>query len=54
MSIDASTHGLFGVSKAPADLMVQEFGRYFGLKTACFRGGCLTGPGHSGAYSYDI
>ncbi len=48
MSIDASTHSLFGVSKAAADLMVQEFGRYFGLKTACFRGGCLTGPGHSG------
>jgi CDP-paratose 2-epimerase len=49
MSIDASTHSLFGVSKASADLMVQEFGRYFGLKTACFRGGCLTGSGHSGA-----
>src|SRR5271169_2459930 len=49
MSIDASTHSLFGVSKASADLLVQEFGRYFGLKTACFRGGCLTGPGHSGA-----
>jgi CDP-paratose 2-epimerase len=49
MSIDASTHSLFGVSKASADLMVQEFGRYFGLKTVCFRGGCLTGPGHSGA-----
>ena len=49
MSIDASTHSLFGVSKAAADLMVQEFGRYFGMKTACFRGGCLTGSGHSGA-----
>ena len=49
MTIDASTHSLFGVSKAAADLMVQEFGRYFGLKTACFRGGCLTGPAHSGA-----
>jgi CDP-paratose 2-epimerase len=49
MSIDASTHSLFGVSKASADLMVQEFGLYFGMKTACFRGGCLTGPGHSGA-----
>jgi CDP-paratose 2-epimerase len=48
MSIDASTHSLFGVSKAAADLMVQEFGRYFGLKTVCFRAGCLTGPGHSG------
>jgi CDP-paratose 2-epimerase len=49
MSIDASTHSLFGVSKAAADLMVQEYGHYFGLKTVCFRGGCLTGPGHSGA-----
>jgi CDP-paratose 2-epimerase len=49
MPIDASTHSLFGVSKASADLMVQEFGRYFEMKTACFRGGCLTGPGHSGA-----
>lgn len=49
MSIDGSTHSLFGVSKAAADLLVQEYGRYFGLKTACFRGGCLTGPGHSGA-----
>jgi CDP-paratose 2-epimerase len=48
MSIDASTHSLFGVSKAAADLMVQEYGHYFGMKTACFRGGCLTGPGHSG------
>lgn len=47
--IDASTHSFFGVSKASADLMVQEFGRCFGLKTACFRGGCLTGPGHAGA-----
>jgi CDP-paratose 2-epimerase len=49
MSIDDSTHSLFGVSKAAADLLVQEYGRYFGLKTGCFRGGCLTGPGHSGA-----
>ena len=48
MSIDASTHSLFGVSKAAADLAVQEYGRYFGMKTACFRGGCLTGPNHSG------
>jgi CDP-paratose 2-epimerase len=48
MSIDASKHSLFGVSKCAADLMVQEYGRYFGMKTACFRGGCLTGPGHSG------
>ncbi len=49
MSIDNSTHSLFGVSKAAADLLVQEYGRYFNLKTASFRGGCLTGPCHSGA-----
>ena len=49
MSIDASMHSLFGASKAAADLLVQEYGRYFGLNTACFRGGCLTGAGHSGA-----
>ena len=49
MSIDASTHSLFGVSKLAADVLVQEYGRYFGMKTASFRGGCLTGPGHSGA-----
>jgi len=49
MSIDASTHSLFGVSKAAADLLVQEYGRYFGLRTVCFRGGCLTGPNHAGA-----
>ncbi len=48
MSIDQCLHSLFGASKAAADLMVQEYGRYFGLKTACFRGGCLTGPNHSG------
>jgi CDP-paratose 2-epimerase len=48
MSIDGSLHSPFGVSKASADLMVQEYGRYFGLNTACFRGGCLTGPGHAG------
>jgi len=48
MSIDSSTHSLFGVSKAAADLLVQEYGRYFNLKTASFRGGCLTGPCHSG------
>jgi CDP-paratose 2-epimerase len=48
MSIDSSTHSLFGVSKAAADLLVQEYGRYFGMRTACFRGGCLTGPNHSG------
>jgi len=49
MSIDHSTHSVFGASKVSADLLVQEYGRYFGLKTACFRGGCLTGGGHSGA-----
>jgi CDP-paratose 2-epimerase len=48
MSIDQTTHSLFGVSKVAADVMVQEYGRYFGMKTACFRGGCLTGPHHSG------
>ena len=48
MSIDQTLHSLFGASKAAADLLVQEFGRYFGLYTACFRGGCLTGPNHSG------
>ncbi|MGN7613517.1 NAD-dependent epimerase/dehydratase family protein [Magnetococcales bacterium HHB-1] len=48
MSLDHCKHSLFGVSKASADLMVQEYGRYFGMKTACFRGGCLTGPAHSG------
>jgi len=49
MTIDQSKHSIFGASKAAADLMVQEYGRYFDMKTACFRGGCLTGPGHSGA-----
>ncbi len=49
MSIDQSTHSLFGVSKAAADIMVQEYGRYFKMNTVCFRGGCLTGPNHSGA-----
>ena len=48
MSIDASLHSLFGASKVAADVLVQEYGRYFGLRTACFRGGCLTGPNHSG------
>ena len=48
MSIDQCKHSLFGVSKVAADVLVQEYGRYFGMKTACFRGGCLTGPGHSG------
>jgi CDP-paratose 2-epimerase len=49
MSIDSSTHSLFGVSKAAADLLVQEYGRYFDMPTVCFRGGCLTGPNHAGA-----
>ena len=47
--IDATMHSLFGASKAAADLLVQEYGRYFGMPTVCFRGGCLTGPQHSGA-----
>ncbi len=49
MSVDASLHSLFGVAKLAADVMVQEYGRYFGMRTACFRGGTLTGPGHSAA-----
>jgi CDP-paratose 2-epimerase len=49
MSIDQSKHSLFGASKVAADVLVQEYGRYFGMKTGIFRGGCLTGPGHSGA-----
>jgi len=49
MSIDRSTHSLFGVSKAAADLLVQEYGRYFDLPTVCFRCGCITGPDHAGA-----
>lgn len=47
MSIDSCLHSLFGASKLAADEIVQEYGRYFGMRTACFRGGCLTGPGHS-------
>jgi CDP-paratose 2-epimerase len=49
MSIDRTMHSVFGASKVAADVMVQEYGRYFGMRTACFRGGCLTGPAHSGA-----
>ncbi|HXY86494.1 MAG TPA: NAD-dependent epimerase/dehydratase family protein [Gaiellaceae bacterium] len=49
MRIDGSMHSLFGASKVAADVMVQEYGRYHGLPTVCFRGGCLTGPNHSGA-----
>lgn len=48
MSIDHCLHSLFGASKVAADVLVQEYGRYFGMKTAVFRGGCLTGPRHSG------
>jgi len=48
MSIDQSKHSLFGASKVAADVLVQEYGRYFDMKTVCFRGGCLTGPNHSG------
>ena len=48
MRIDRSKHSLFGASKVAADVMVQEYGRYFGMKTCCLRGGCLTGPNHSG------
>ena len=46
--IDQSKHSLFGASKVAGDVMVQEYGRYFGMKTCCLRGGCLTGPNHSG------
>jgi CDP-paratose 2-epimerase len=48
LTIDQNTHSLFGVSKASGDLLAQEYGRYFGLKTGVFRGGCLTGPQHAG------
>ena len=47
-SIDQSKHSIFGASKVAADIMVQEYGRYFGMNTCCLRGGCLTGPNHSG------
>jgi CDP-paratose 2-epimerase len=49
MSIDQSKHSVFGASKVAADVMTQEYGRYFGLRTGVFRGGCLTGPAHSAA-----
>ncbi len=49
MSIDHTTHSVFGASKVAADVLVQEYGRYFGIKSGVFRGGCLTGPNHSGA-----
>jgi CDP-paratose 2-epimerase len=47
-SIDQSTHSLFGASKVASDVLVQEYGRYFNMPTCCLRGGCLTGPNHSG------
>lgn len=47
--VDATLHSLFGASKLAADILVQEYGRYFNMATVCFRGGCLTGPNHSGA-----
>lgn len=49
MTIDQSKHSLFGASKVAADILVQEYGKYFGMHTGIFRGGCLTGPNHSGA-----
>lgn len=49
MSLDKTKHSIFGASKVAADIMVQEYGRYFNLNTGVFRGGCLTGPAHSGA-----
>lgn len=49
MSVDRCKHSLFGVSKLSADMMVQEYGRYFGMNTVCFRAGCITGPNHQGA-----
>jgi CDP-paratose 2-epimerase len=49
MTIDQSKHSIFGASKVAADVLTQEYGRYFGIKTGTFRGGCLTGPAHSGA-----
>lgn len=52
MSIDMTTHSLFGVSKTAADLMVQEYGRYFGLRTGVFRCGCITGLAHQGAHQH--
>lgn len=52
MSIDHTQHSLFGASKTAADLLVQEYGRYFGLNTVCFRAGCLTGPQHAGAVQH--
>jgi CDP-paratose 2-epimerase len=53
MSIDQMVHSLFGASKSTADVLVQECGRYFGMKTTCFRAGCLTGPDHSSLRPHD-
>jgi CDP-paratose 2-epimerase len=50
MAIDASQHSLFGASKLAADILVQEYGRYFGMKTVCFRASCVTGPAHAGTH----
>ena len=47
-TIDQSKHSLFGASKVAGDIMVQEYGRYFNIPTCCLRGGCLTGPNHTG------
>ncbi|MDQ3851004.1 MAG: NAD-dependent epimerase/dehydratase family protein [Actinomycetota bacterium] len=52
MSIDLCLHSLFGASKIAADVLVQEYGRYFDMPTVCFRAGCLTGPGHAGAQAH--
>jgi CDP-paratose 2-epimerase len=52
LTIDQSLHSLFGASKVAADVMVQEYGKYFGIHTTCFRAGCLTGPNHSGTQSH--
>jgi CDP-paratose 2-epimerase len=49
MAVDQTTHSLFGASKLAADALVQEYGRYFGMNTVCFRAGCITGPRHAGA-----
>lgn len=51
-SVDQSTHSLFGASKLAADIMVQEYGRYFGMPTCCLRCGCITGPNHAGVESH--
>lgn len=52
IGIDMALHSIFGASKVSADIMTQEYGKYYGIKTACFRGGCLTGPAHAGVELY--